>query len=85
MTRWKCMKGAVRKPSPITESRVSSFPFVYLHFLVEFDSHYARVERADEHNRIKVATNFDAASRCLLRPEMRRRDQKIRVTIEISR
>lgn len=81
------MKGAVRKRSPITESRVSSFPFVYLHFLVEFDSHYARVrdERADEHNRIKVATNFDAASRCLLRPEMRRRDQKIRVTIEISR
>lgn len=83
----ECTYIRVHKRSPITESSVSSFfLFVYIDFLVEFDSHYARVQRADEHNRIKVPTNFDAASRRLLRrPEMRQRDQKIRVTIEISR
>lgn len=63
----------------LQKSRVSSFPFVYLDFLVEFDSHYARVQRALTN--IIALRSRQISRRCLetliASREMRQRDQKI--------
>lgn len=65
----------------LQKSRVSSFPFVYLDFLVEFDSHYARVQRALTN--IIALRSRQISRRCLetliASRETRQRDQKIRV------